>query len=189
VTLADAGADVGPLWLRIVIASIPALVGLIGALFALTNTVDRRVERLINLTEVGKEFPRWLDPDYALERVKLRELRAIDQATTPVLMWRRRFEALLVLVLLVYATVKALRWVHLVPEWHLSSRYLYLAVVALVALVWAATVGERANQQFQKRYQRAYDAIYERAQPPGEPFGEGGDDNAADGPHDPDAQS
>lgn len=148
-TLADAGADFGPLWLRIVIASLPSVVGLIAALFALTNTVDRRVERLRNLTEIGREFPRWLDPDYALERVKLRELQAIDQATTPVLVWRRRFQAMIVFVVIAIVTIRALRWVHLVPQWwHLSGRYLYLLVVVLVLVLWATASWERTHEQF-----------------------------------------
>jgi hypothetical protein len=182
VMLADAGADFGPLWLRIVVAAIPSLVGLIGALFALTNTANRRIERLKLLTEIGLEFPRWLDPDYALERIKLRELQAIDQATTPALMWRRRFQAMLGLVFVIVITISALQFVHLVPQWHLSGRYVYLSLVGFVLVVWAAFGGERVHQQFQKRYQRGYDAIDERAEPQGEPSDDGGDENAADAP-------
>jgi hypothetical protein len=38
--------DGGPLWLKIVVASVPLIAALIAGVFALTNTVNRRVERL-----------------------------------------------------------------------------------------------------------------------------------------------
>jgi hypothetical protein len=72
-----------PLWLQIVLAAIPLLAAGVGGLFALTNTVNQRIERLKNLNDVRKDVPESVNIDRVIEHLMLRELESIDQATTP----------------------------------------------------------------------------------------------------------
>lgn len=97
--------DSGPLWLRILIASIPVLVALIGGAFLLANTVNRRTERLKNLVEIRKGFADGFNYDYTLERLMFRELQAIDQATTP---WYRWYRRSLIVVVAAYLVISLL---------------------------------------------------------------------------------
>jgi hypothetical protein len=174
--------DSGPLWLRIVIASIPLLAALIAGIFALTNTVNRRIERLKNLVEIRKEFPDWLDPDYALERVMLRQLQAIDQATTPILKWGRRILAVMWFCgILAYTTV-ALQWIHLVPQWHEPRPVRYAVYLAVAILFGVGGYVQFDRQQFRKRYQLVYNAIDERAQRPEEPSSDSEPQGEAESP-------
>lgn len=82
-----------PIWLRIGLAAIPLVAAIIAGVFALLNTVNRRVERLKNLTEICSKLPEGIAPPYALELVMLRELKVIDQKTTPKSKWDRRIHA------------------------------------------------------------------------------------------------
>lgn len=82
-----------PIWLRISLAVIPLLAAIIAGVFALLNTVNRRVERLKNLAEIHSKFPDDIAPPHALELIMLRELRAIDQKTSPKFKWDRRIHA------------------------------------------------------------------------------------------------
>ena len=95
-TAADAGADAGPLWLRLAIALIPpVLAAIIAGYFALSNTVNRRAERLKNLNDIRvSTSSECINQDFALERIILRELKALDRATTPILKWETRFYVL-----------------------------------------------------------------------------------------------
>lgn len=81
---------VDPLWLRVAIASIPILGALIAGVFALTNTINRRVERLKNLLAVRDSLPGSLNPGNAVEQIILLELAAIDFGTTPAIVWLKR---------------------------------------------------------------------------------------------------
>jgi hypothetical protein len=152
--------DGGPLWLKIVVASVPLIAALIAGVFALTNTVNRRVERLKNLNEVRKEFPDWLDPDYELERVILRELQAIDHASTPILRWRRRLQVYFWAFWIVVYTFVGLEWLHFVPRAPTAPAHagtvIGLAITIPALLVW---VGELAIKKFAKAIRARFDAI------------------------------
>lgn len=102
--LADATADAGPLWLKICIALVPpALAAIITGYFALSNTVNRRAERIKNLNDIRvSSSPELINPDYALERIILRELEALDRVTWQVLKGGKR--SLIAGVLTVTAT-------------------------------------------------------------------------------------
>jgi hypothetical protein len=117
-TLADAGADAGPLWLRITIAlGPPALAALIAGYFALSNTVSRRIERLKDLNDIRvSSNTDFINPDYALERIMLRELRDLDRATTPILKWRRRFSIGMVTIIWIIYQYAILVYLHAVTE-------------------------------------------------------------------------
>ena len=90
--LADGGAEAGPLWLKIVIAlAPPVLAAVIAGYFALSNTVDRRAERLKNLNDLRLSVDATrINPYFTLERIMLRELRALNRATLPMYkIWKR----------------------------------------------------------------------------------------------------
>ena len=184
-------ADTGPLWVRLVVATIPLLAALIAGLFALTNTVNRRVERLKNLHEVRKEFPDWLDPDLALERVILRELRAIDYATTPILKWVKRIRAtfwvsfgfLYVSVVLDWLKIAPQRWAELVAQWNPGFPRNLVGLVPFLILYYLDTLARKHHEkQFEERYARGNDAIDERAQRSKEPFGDSEPQDTAEPP-------
>jgi hypothetical protein len=101
VIVADAGADAGSLWLRISIAVVPpVLAAIIAGFFALSNTVNRRIERLKNLNDIRvSEEPEWINPGCTLERIMLRELEALDRATTPIVKWNRRVRLLVIMLI------------------------------------------------------------------------------------------
>ncbi|AKC39420.1 Uncharacterised protein [Mycolicibacterium phlei] len=79
-----------PVWIQILLASVPLLAAIIAGIFALTNTVGRRIERLKNLTELHKNYPPELNPNNALEIAMLRELRALESVITPTHKWDKR---------------------------------------------------------------------------------------------------
>ncbi|MBN7493588.1 hypothetical protein I3U56_24350 [Mycobacteroides abscessus subsp. abscessus] len=85
-----------PVWIQILLASVPLLAAIIAGIFALTNTVGRRIERLKNLTELHKNYPPALNPNNALEIAMLRELKALEFATTPTHKWDKRLHLLAV---------------------------------------------------------------------------------------------
>jgi hypothetical protein len=93
--------DSGPLWLRVALALIPVLVAVIAGIFAI-NTVSSRIERLKNLVEIQKGIPQVFNQDYAVERVMIRELNAIEMSTTPWYIWYRRLSILASVVAYVY---------------------------------------------------------------------------------------
>jgi hypothetical protein len=93
----------GPLWLRAVVASIPLLVAFVAGAFGLINTVNRRTERLKNLVEASKGLPEILDKevlwdDYAMERLMLREINAIEKSTSPGYLLQRRVTMTLIIM-------------------------------------------------------------------------------------------
>lgn len=74
-----------PIWLKLVLGLVPLLTALIGGAFAVTNTVNRRIERFKSLADLRKEYPTSLNPRDALETITVRELVGIYQATDPTL--------------------------------------------------------------------------------------------------------
>ena len=79
-----------PLWLQVCLAIVPILAAVVAGIFAVTNTVNSRVERLKCLTEIYAKYPKELNLDNALEIVMLRELKAIEFAVTPTHKWDKR---------------------------------------------------------------------------------------------------
>jgi hypothetical protein len=80
-----------PSWLRIAIAVAPPLAAaLIAAFVALTNTINRRIERFKNLTDVYSKLPEKLNPGQTLEKLMLKELNAIEWRSTTINKWYRR---------------------------------------------------------------------------------------------------
>jgi hypothetical protein len=79
-----------PLWLRIALGVVPLLAALIAGAFALANTLNRRIERLKNLTDTYDKFPSWLNHGNGIEKLMLAELHGIERATTPWYRWYRR---------------------------------------------------------------------------------------------------
>jgi hypothetical protein len=163
-------ADAHPLWLQITLACVPLLAALIAGIFALTNTVSRRTDRLKSLVEIHKEFPDPLNVDYALERIMLRELEAIDVATTPILKWDRRFRiASVVIAFSWYATV-ALHFLL-----HIGKNSVYGPISASLGFLIGAmllidtNVLSKRRAQFRRRYALRHDAIEELAQEAHEP--------------------
>ncbi len=63
-----------PLWLQIVVAAIPLLAAMVAGVFALTNTVNRRIERLKNLNDVRKDVPKSVNTNQVIEHLMKREL-------------------------------------------------------------------------------------------------------------------
>src|SRR5262245_1129421 len=159
--------DGEPLWLRIAIALIPLAGTLIAAYFAQVNTVNRRIERLRNLSEIRKDFPDWLNPDYALEQVILRELRAIDFATTPIYIWYKRFAYIVGLI-------GSLTWALIVLEhfgrMSAAQGSVLQALISVVSIFFTVPIfflQKRVNEKL-KRYKRQFETITNRAQQDGE---------------------
>jgi hypothetical protein len=143
-----------PLWLRVVIASIPVLVALIGGAFTLINTVNRRIERLKNLVEIRKEFPDTLNQDYAIERVMVRELNAIEKSTTPWYVWYRRS------LILVLVTAYSLGVIQLfVPKNYLPMKNLLIwpliiSIICILTVSWYYIYVRRLRLQERTREMR-----------------------------------
>lgn len=111
--------DQGPLWLRICIAVVPPLLAaMIAGYFALSNTVNRRTERLRNLNDIrSSSNSDAINPRNILSRMMLRELEDLELATTPVLRWEPRIKRAFfpVSIALIYSTVLA-HQLHLLQE-------------------------------------------------------------------------
>ncbi|RFZ35140.1 hypothetical protein DAVIS_04690 [Mycobacterium marinum] len=82
--------DASPLWLQILIASIPLLAAAIGGIFLLTNTINRRVERLKNLVDASKSNLLGVKGDHILRDIIVQQLMDLWHDTTPALKWRKR---------------------------------------------------------------------------------------------------
>jgi hypothetical protein len=175
VIVAAAGADTAPIWLRIVIALVPpVLAAIIAGYFALSNTVNRRSERFKNLNEVRKDYPERINPGYAVELIILRELKALDRATTPNLRWRRRIWIIVVAILALGYTYIALLKLGIINdnntpvELQLAFDFILIALFAsglflsityiFMRMRYAATLASS-----NKRYERAFAALKERA--------------------------
>jgi hypothetical protein len=161
VTLADAGTDAGPLWLRISIAVVPpALAAIIAGYFALSNTVNGRTERLKVLVEIYKQYPNPLNPGYALERIMLRELKELDRATTPTLKWDRRFRIASVVIVFSWYGVVALHYLL-----RIGKPNVYGPITAVLGFLIGAMILIDTNflskrrEQFQGRYATDEDAL------------------------------
>ena len=107
------GSD--PIWLKLALGLVPLLTALIGGAFALTNTVNRRIERFKGLADLQKDYPTSLNPHHALETITARELVGIYQATDPTLrkLRHRRLRGLAMCGIGYLALLLA--WVHLLP--------------------------------------------------------------------------
>jgi hypothetical protein len=170
-TVADAGAaaDGGPLWLRIVIALVPpVLAAILAGYFALSNTVNRRAERLKNLNDIRvSSNSEWINPDYALERIILRELKELDRATTPIIKWQRRFYYLAGLV--GFANYGILAVIFLRGTWpksHIVGKGMVIfGGISLVIIAIAFINGFRykAGEIINERYSRGVATLDERA--------------------------
>jgi hypothetical protein len=134
--LADAGA--GTLWLRIVIAlAPPVLAAVVAGYFTLSNTVARRAERLKSLNDIRiSSNINLINPDYALERIMLRELKLLDLATLPSYRWGRRFLFAAVLITVADYTLSALNFLfHFVTHPRLLIIESTSALIAVVLIV------------------------------------------------------
>ena len=62
-----------PTWLKIVLGLIPLLSAVVAGVVALTNTLNKRIERFKTLVEIRKDYPTALNPGNMLEEVILRK--------------------------------------------------------------------------------------------------------------------
>jgi hypothetical protein len=99
--------DNSPLWLKLVVASVPLIAALLAGGFALTNTINRRVERLRSLIEIRKDYPGWPG---ILDLLIEEELRAVHRATTRIFRWYGRFRGA-VNIIVIGTTVTGGLWV------------------------------------------------------------------------------
>jgi|SRR6478752_3006342 len=150
-----------PPWLQIVIAAIPLVAAVIAGIFALTNTVNRRVERLKNLLQIRKEYPVWLNPESTIELITLRELQAIDRATTPVLKWDRRFRMAVTIVGICTYIVIALHFLHIGKNIVLNPAIAVLGILIGAALLLDTNVLSKRREPFQEKYFQAELAVSE----------------------------
>ena len=174
VTLAEAGTDAGPLWLRMSIAVVPPVLAAITAgYFALSNTFNRRAERLKNLNDIRvSNKPEWINPNYTIERIMLYELKGLYHATSPMFKWLNRFANLLLLIAsLIYAGY-AFIFLHIVHISHENTATLNVAliviagVVAVAGLVGFTLSGHKSVKQiegFDELYDQRLAALDQRA--------------------------
>jgi hypothetical protein len=171
-TLADAGTDAGPLWLRISIAFVPpALAAIIAGYVALSNTVNRRAERLKNLNDIRvNSDTESINPEYAVERIMLRELKELDRATTPKLKWEKRFRlGVFPAVALVYSPVALwlLNVIHLSKSEAKIMYYVILPVpiiliiLAILFIIYVFNIGV-LKYKLDRRYSGQFAALDER---------------------------
>lgn len=118
-----------PLWLRIALGVVPLLAALIGGAFALANTLNRRIERLKNLTDTLDKFPSWLNYDNGIERLMLDELHGIERATTP---WYRWYRRVVVVAVSIYLASFAASFVPGIYGGSTGKTLTYIAVGAIV---------------------------------------------------------
>jgi hypothetical protein len=164
--------DSAPLWLQITVACIPLLAAMVAGVFALTNTVSRRAERLKNLVEIWKDYPEPLNPDYALERVMLRELQAIDRATTPILRWYRRFRVVLVGLFVGFYVTVALHLLHIGKISLVNQVAVYLSIVVCAAALFVNNFRSKRQTKFRESYDQVFWSLDEPASQIGQPSDE-----------------
>lgn len=82
--------DASPLWLQILIASIPLLAAAIGGIFLHTNTINRRVERFKNLVDASKSDILGVKGNHILRDIIVQQLMGLWNDTTPTLKWMKR---------------------------------------------------------------------------------------------------
>jgi hypothetical protein len=156
-----------PLWLQTCVAAIPLLAAMIAGFFALTNTVNRRIERLKNLNEIRKDVPESVNIDQIIEHLMLRELESIDQATTPKMKWLRRFQIIIYAFLIAAYMWTAYRFltVHHIERFFASMNGTAYTIIGVLTgwASWDLFFRLREiRKEFKKRYSRAHSAIEER---------------------------
>jgi hypothetical protein len=136
-TLADAAADAGPVWLRIIIAFVPpVLAAIIAGYVALSHTVNRRAERLKNLNDmrVSADINR-INPDHSLEKIILRELKELDRATSPLKGWATYFRVLVLIIAPPVYIVPVLYSLDLIPASVFSGTLISAILSALGSII------------------------------------------------------
>jgi hypothetical protein len=169
VIVADGGADAGPLWQRLVIALVPPiLAAIIAGYFALSKTVSRRTERLKNLNEIRQTCPEWINPAYALERIMLREVQALEKATTLVFRVRKWYLIVGSLFILCTYTYLALFFLKIVKPPGLWMPESVLGIVGLGIPASSFIVnrgrGNEKRRSINEQYKRAFAALDKRAE-------------------------
>ncbi|WP_076203899.1 hypothetical protein [Mycolicibacterium fortuitum] len=87
-------ADLAPLWLRLLIALLPPiLAAVLAGFFAVTNTVNRRIERIKNLADAQANMPESIKESRIVDTLILQELRRIDMNGHLVIKWHRVIRA------------------------------------------------------------------------------------------------
>ena len=75
------GMTEDPMWLKIALGSVPLLVALVTGLFAWSNRVDEKIERLSNLVALRENVSEQINPGSALDKIILCEMWNIERAT------------------------------------------------------------------------------------------------------------
>ena len=156
----DPPADAGPLWLKIVIAFVPpVLAAVIAGYFALSNTVNRRAERLKNLNDVriSTDTSR-IDPGHALEKVILRELKELER-TTSFLKYEKYVKTLWWTSIPIVYTISVLYSLEILHQTVFSGQILSYALGGVWSLVMGSWLffyywfgGKSAKLELDQRY-------------------------------------
>ncbi|VEG57093.1 Uncharacterised protein [Mycolicibacterium aurum] len=71
-----------PIWLKIALGMVPVLAAIVAGFFALSNTLNKRIERLKNLVEIQKA-PDLIDPLNTVANLIYAELGRLERLTSP----------------------------------------------------------------------------------------------------------
>lgn len=70
-----------PMWLKIALGCVPLLVALVTGLFAWSNRVDKRIERLSKLVALREKVSEPINPGSALDKIILCEMWNLERVT------------------------------------------------------------------------------------------------------------
>lgn len=131
--------DNGPVWLQIIIAIIPLAAAIIGGIFLLTNTINRRVERFKNLAEASKIDVLGPKGDHLLRDIIIHQLTPLWRDTTPALKRAKRLRRATLIPLGTGYIVYALRLFHRIDntlyQYIFYTSFLAAALLAVVSFV------------------------------------------------------
>ncbi|MCV7362732.1 hypothetical protein [Mycolicibacterium neworleansense] len=82
-----------PIWLKIALGTVPVLAAVIAGYFAVSNTLNKRVERLKNLVEI-QNSQTIDDPLHTVQRLIFRELSDLELELSPSSKSARRYTIL-----------------------------------------------------------------------------------------------
>ena len=148
-------AQSSPLWIQLLVASVPILGAVVTGIFLLSTTLTRKVERLKNLVEIHKDYPSNINPEATLERVMLRQLQAIEFATTPFSRLERKLFALMAVALLTSSVLLLIGFLfpNLLSELRMLILALIFAIIGAAAAIATLVMLIRKEKSARRKYE------------------------------------
>lgn len=168
-----------PLWLTLVLGSVPIVTALIAALFAQINSTDKKIERLSKLVNLREKVSEPINPNSTLDKIILCEMWSVERATDPDyrLLRRRVVQAAVVLIFpYMYLIADNSGLVARSPRpVHWLTFALLFVVGSWVWFRWSGTMNAK-HKRMKQKYRTAIAALtkppVESPVPGGQPDGE-----------------